>query len=720
MTTPEPMDKDTLLGILRDEEHSASAYYESELAAIQTDAMERYFAEPYGDETTGRSQVISHDTEDVVNSIMPHLMRLLLTDDLLTVEDGVRGDIKIEKQAEEYLKHIMFKDNDGEGILHDFIFDGVLQRCGVVKISYEDPEPEVPQIYEGLSPEQVQQMQQDGEHKILEEEQGENDVFSIKVQKTPRMGKIVIEAIAPEEFGIATRSKSIEEARYHRIKQETYVADLKRQFPESADELDARDGTTAHDSIDDIDADPRNYVRHEEENYDYGEDGVKVEQRERVDLLTEWIRIDFDGDGIVELRQVKRVGNTILENLAVNRSELVMWSPIRVAHRAIGRSVADQVADLQKVRSQLMRHLLDGLSQSLLPRTFVNAQMLGPDESVLDQMLDRDIGDHILVQGDAREAVYESVTPDVSQSVYAALEYTDQRTEQASGIMRHAQGHRAEAITDTAAGIKTLQTAANARIELIGRWAIKGVEGLFQRVLLLVVEHQDQPRMIRVNGEPSQIDPRAWSEDMTVTVHVGIAAESREEKLSKLLTISQKQEQIILQAGMGNPLCGLKEYQNTLHDLTKTAGFRDPGRYFKEIPEGFQPPQQQQQDPKAMEAQAKIQLEQQKAQADVQLETQKIDFEQAAQAKKLQTDEAIEARKLENERVLQEARLQSEREIAEMRIASEAAIAQQRMEFEQMMAERSARLDEKVARSNVAIKARSANGQNRPGGRLDK
>jgi len=739
--TAQPMDDRDLLSILKQEEVDASSYYSSELAHKQADAMDRYNAELYGDEVEGRSKFVSQDLENTVQTIMPHIMRLFMQDDeLLTVDDDVNDITEIEQHVKSYLLHIFFKDNPGETICHDFVWDGLVQRIGIVRVAVEDPKPQPPKEYHGLTPDQAMRFVEDPEFEIIEQTNNEGS-FDLKVKRTPKAKQFVIEAVAPEEFAITTRSKSIDEAGYHRLKQEVYIADLAREFPDSAGELDPTGAHATDDQQDDLDSDPRKQARFDSENYDTNGGQSHEQQRRTVDLLTEWIRIDFDGDGVVELRQVKRVGNTILENIIVEHSELVEWSPSRIPHKAIGRSVADQICELQKAATVVTRTYFDGLGQSLMPRTVVNQQQLA-DPSVLDQIIDRDIGDTIPINGDARSAIAEMPTPDVSQSALAALEHLDQQLEQASGVMRAAQGQNADAVTETADGIRRLQAAANGRIELIGRWAAKGVERIFQRLLKLVVQYQDQPRIIKINGQPMPIDPSTWSEEMTVSVHVGVAGETREEKAQKLSITIAKQEQIMIELSKlgiqpdANPVANLHQYTNALHDLQKCYGMKDADRYFTALPPQFSlglPPPGQQQDPKALEAQARVLLEQQKAQAQAQLQAQKQQFDQQASSRELEFKEALAAREAETQEQLQSMKLESERQIAQLRITSEQEIARERMAMENQLAydrmameQTLARIKhddaQEIARSNVAMKSNGSNGisKNRPGGDLSK
>lgn len=724
-----PMDERELLAILREEETDASSYYTSELALAQAEASDRYFARPYGDEVEGRSQVVTHDIEDTINWMMPHLMRLFIqNDELVSVEDERDDDKQKADQIGEYLSHVFFKDNDGKQILYDFCFDGALQRIGVTRVAWEDPRPSPPKRIKGIFAEQLAKYVNDSEYEILGQDSEIQDiegqqveVFELEVRHTPKMGRVVVEQMPPEEYAVSRRAKSPKDADYQRRKTEEFVSDLIRQFPDSAHDLDPENFglRSSDDQTDDLDTDPRRTSRFEEENYDIHSDQSKHYRRRKVDLLTEYIRVDYDGDGITELRQVKRVGNTILENIEVDKTEFIVWSPIRVAHRLVGRSFADTLCDIQKIRTVVTRKLLDSLAQSLAPRRVVNKTKLG--EAGVDQLLDHDIGDVIEAEGDPREAVHELVTPDVSGSAYQALEYFDQRSEEASGVTRHAQGLKAEAITDTKGGIENLQAAANSRIELVGIWLGAGVEEIYQRIFDLIAAHQDQPRIVKLQGKPCQIDPRTWSDECTVSLHVGQAAETREAKIGKLMLIAKEQKEILLTLGMSNPLVTLRQYRETLALIARESGFRDPARFFQEIPEDWQPPEQgEQQDPKMVEVQGKLQLQQAEAQAKQQLSQAQAQHDAQLADTKRQTEEAIAAQKLENDRAIAEIRVESEERIAQMRIESESQIAYARMAAEQELARWKTEQELDLAKKNAAAKAEETNlnGGNRPGGKL--
>lgn len=719
------MDDRDLIAILSAEEIDASSYYTSELAKEQAEALDRYFAKPYGDEVEGRSKVCTHDVEDTINWVMPDLMRVFLqSDDLVTVHDDTNASdqagIDLEDVAE-CLRHVFFRDNNGEAILHDFAFDGLAQRIGVVSTNWEDPQPEAPETIDGLSAAQLMKYEQDPEYTVLEvapnqPEQLETPdgqtqplpTFMVEVQRKPLVGRVRVENVPPEEFKISRRARSIELAPYHAREQSNiYITDLARLFPDKAHELDPESSTSNAREIE-LSSDPRALARFQNESISTNRETSNHENRKMCVLRTEYLRIDYDGDGHVELRQIKRVGNVILENISVNKSEFTTWSPIRVAHKLVGRSLADTVIDAQKISTVVTRKVLDSLSQSLTSRTAYDSTRMDPEG--IDSLLDADVGGVVPTRGSPGDVLKEIVTPDLSASGFQILEYMDAKKEQASGVIRHNQGLNPDSLTKTATGIDLLQQAGGDRIELYARWLALGVEQIMRRVLDLLCAHQDRARWIKVAGKAIEFDPRKWSDQMSVHIHVAMGAANRQTMLSNLAMIKQSQEQIILNAGPDNPLCGWEEYGHTCERMVEVMGFKNTERFFKKIDPNNPPkPQAPPPDPKLIEVQQKGQIAQMQLQLD-----------QAANEQKIQ---------------LEQMKLANDKEIAVLRAASEQKIARQQMLLNAQLERYKIALQVKTQRESEArshqfkteqaerdheVNIASAKAEkNRPGGRLD-
>lgn len=740
MAKPEKLTEEDLVRILRQEDADAASYHDSELAKAQEDGLNRYFAKPYGVEKEGRSKVVSHDIQDDVNSIMPDLMRCFASpDDLVSVEASNPADdqpyqigadpqgqpilskkTKVDIQAA-YGAHVFFRDNRGKENIYDFAFDGLVQRVGIMQVSWEDPEPKPPQMIEGVGPEQLAKYMADPEYEILEqsEEQGPNGpVFTLNVKRTPAMGRVHITAVPPEEFALTKTARNICEAKYHRRKRPRYLAELMREFPDKADDLAELKSSVSGDSS--LWDDGRKQARFPDDDVDPEPNASDVGRREVI-LHEEYIRIDFDGDGIVELRQIKRVGKVLLENIEVEASDYTLWTPNRVSHRAIGLSIADLLEDIQRIRTEITRSYLDSLTGTLSPRTYINIQAL--DQDGIDAVVDNDLTAVIGVKGDPNAAVKESPSPDISAPALSALEYFDQRKQEASGNTKHKQGMDPASLNKTATGIELLQAAARTRIELIATWLGSALEDVFKRVFQQLAAHQDKPRQVKLFGEWCEVDPRTWADEPAVSVNVGEAGVSKHQRLGNLSLIAAKQEQVIATAGAGNPLVSVQHLRNTYAAMAQCMGFKDPSLFFGEVPEDYKP--EPQPDPKVVEAQMKNQLETAKAQNDAKNAQQKMAFDQQMQAQKIASERELAAFKAQSEQQIAQLRIAMEERIAMIRMEMEMRLEERRLDVESAQAERDSQRQAEVGVIAAKEKAKAVNGKTaikkpRAGGDLSK
>ncbi len=655
----EGMDEKELLKILRSEEHDAASFYTSELASSQAQAMERYYAKTYGDELDDRSQVVTHDVADTIDWILPDLERVFASsDDLIALEPAGEADEEHVEAAADYLQHIYFKDNDGDRITHDMAFDGLLQRIGVVSVDWETPKPKPPEELEGVTVEQLSRYVSDPEYEILEQAErteqtdaGELTVFDLKVKHTPRQGRCVVEGVPPEEFLISRRSKVMAQD-YCARRREVYLEDLWREYPERKHELTT---LNINASNTDLESDVRRDSRFIDEPGDTFRSGASHEGRRKVVLLEEYLRVDFDGDGVVELRRIERVGNVIVENEPARYCKFVGFSPIPVAHKYIGRSIADRVIDIQRIRTVVTRNALDNLEMSIRPRGAFNKQAL--DEEGIDAMLDHEIASVIPVSGDVNAAISWEVVPDMTPAAFNMLEYWDQQAEQRTGVSRHSQGLNPEALNKTASGIALLQNATAARKEFIARQLRKSLEKVFQTILQCVCTYQDHSRLLKIKARWVPFDPRRWSDEMAVKVHLGQGTASREVQLQNVMGLAQEQKAIIAEAGLGNPLAGLKELRNSYARAVEVMGFRDPSQFFKKLPEGYDdPPPEAPRDPKVIDAEARAEVTRDKMQMSLEAER----AEQARKDRELMADISRKDRQLEAEIALKLEQMHAE------------------------------------------------------------
>jgi hypothetical protein len=127
--------------------------------------------------------------------------------------------------------------------------------------------------------------------------------------------------------------------------------------------------------------------------------------------------------------------------------------------------------------------------------------------------------------------------------------------------------------------------------------------------------------------------------------------------MAMLTMILAKQEQMLGQFGLSNPLVSLSQYRSTLGRMIEAAGFKDSAEFFKPIDpmldQQLAQPQPPQPDPmmeaQMAKAQADIQVMQAKAQADIQLAREKAAADLQLQQQKFMAEMEMKRQEFEAE-----------------------------------------------------------------------
>lgn len=136
----------------------------------------------------------------------------------------------------------------------------------------------------------------------------------------------------------------------------------------------------------------------------------------------------------------------------------------------------------------------------------------------------------------------------------------------------------------TKEGVAATVTGSRERQELFARmFAETSLVTLFRKILRLVIQHQNRPRVVRLRNAYVEVDPRDWDSTLDMKVDVGLGTGVFEDKMALLLQIAAKQEQIFQLLGPGNPLVSLVQYRNTLAKVVEMTGFRDASEFFLPI-----------------------------------------------------------------------------------------------------------------------------------------
>jgi hypothetical protein len=440
--------------------------YSDTISLQREEAMKYYYAEKFGNEVEGRSQYVDSSVMDTIEWIKPSLMRVFASgDEMVSFSPVGPEDVESAKQATDYVNYIFTKDNNGWEILYTWFTDALLQKNGIVKCWWDEYEDHNREEYNNLDEQEFNALLMSPGVEIIEHtpEEGYHDVV---ITRKAYVGKVKIENVVPDEFLISRESKTIEDARFvcHRVKKT--LSELREMYPdEEFDPMELAGGKYDFDASLWGNANAR-YSFDNSANDAFG-GGVDLGNEEALReywLHESYLRTDFDGDGIAELRKVCSVGDYIIENDPIDRIPFVSITPVKIPHKFFGLSIADLIMDIQLIKSTLMRNLMDNMYNQNFGRYAVLE-----GQANLDDLLTQRPGGVVRVK--SPNAVMPLATPQLEQSSFAMLEYLDKLRESRSGVNKYSQGLNENALTShtTATAVAATMTAAQSRVELIAR-----------------------------------------------------------------------------------------------------------------------------------------------------------------------------------------------------------------------------------------------------------
>ncbi len=580
--TATPMTADDLSAWIASTVQDAVDYIDDEVSPERASSFRYYMGAPFSasghapSEEDGRSQVVSRDVHDAVHGILPALMRVFFSHER-PCEFIPRGpeDVAGAVQATELVTWLM-EQSSAYTVFADAFKDLLIKGEGVVKCWHE-VQYDIQTRELQLNELQVGLFLQEGWEVVnsepIEEAPG---FYNVQLSKRTPRGEIRLECLPPEEFLINRTATSVDDAKIVAHRQLLRVGDLVElgydyeqviQFKGYEDDFRSNEEWTLRHpnwrEEDDTDSDPANRL---------------------VEYTEAFVRVDADGDGIPELRRICTIGNAheILVNEPVDAHPFLLIRKDPLPHTWRGMSLYDELADIQRIKSAILRNMLDSLSLSTRPRISYLENAVDWEDLANDEV-------GALIPMRQAGAIQMLEMPFVGAAAFPLLQYLDNVKETRTGISRASQGLDAEHLqSTTAVAVSASQKAAQARLELIARnIAETGFKPLYRRLLRLVLQHMDQPTVMRLRNEFVPVDPKTFSDyDVLITLPLGRGSE--EERRGALQALLAKQEQLISQYGPMNPIVGPEQYYQTLQRSFADQGLgAEAGSYLR-------PPQQMQ------------------------------------------------------------------------------------------------------------------------------
>ena len=614
----EVMDLDELQGIISMELTDAVSYIDTDLSPIRAKGTEYYRGDLFGTEEDGRSQVVAMEVRDTVSAMMPSLMRIFFSSEN-TVEFVPTGpeDVANAQQATDYCNFIFNSDNNGFLTTYATFKDSLVRKCGIMKCWWEEDETVRIEEYSGLDDQTLQILMQEQTDVMVMNtypDQMMGQLHDVQIKRKIKGGRVRIMSVPPEELLLDRRARSFDDSAIIAHRQMATVAQL---IEMGYEEDEVRENITSND----LDTNEEYLARQPMSSFGVSVDSANP-MMERVLYVEAYLRVDYDKDGIPELRKVCCIGSgyKIVRNLPTSYIPFIDFPCDPEPHTSPleAMSIFDITHDLQEIKSEILRNTLDSLAQSIHPRTAIVEGQVN-----IDDVLNNETG--AIIRMRAPGMVQPFSTPFVGQAAFPMLDYIDQIREDRTGMSKAAMGLNADALqSSTKAAVAATISASQGRIELISRLMAEGMKKLFKSILFLVTTHQDKARMVRLRNEFVQIDPRAWDAAMDCSINIGMGNGDTNERVAALMQISAKQQEVLTQLGVVNPLVTPSQYSSTLRKIVELNGFKDPSQFFNQIPADYQPPQPPQPKPTPEEVLAQVQA--QSIQADIQKKAAELEL----------------------------------------------------------------------------------------------
>jgi hypothetical protein len=606
------------------QENIAYGVNDSALSNDRAEAIDYYLGQPFGNEEEGRSQVVSYDVQDTIESALPQLLKVFVAGDKV-VQFDPKGpeDQEAAEQETDYINHVVMEQNEGFKIFYVWFKDALLSKNGYVKVYAEEEEEEEEYEYKGLTDAQLQMLASDEGTEVLEHE-GYPDpsinmdalyqqammngvdpatimqpmLHDVKLKVTEKETEIHIENVAPENImvSVEVNGPNLQDAKFVQHREVMQLADIAETFDKPLDYIksimsDLRDTFEEESNARDI----------YDEEYDRA-----IESQEAL-VKDTYIKLDGERYRVVVL------GNTVLYKEKCEYVPFACITPMIMPHRHIGRSYADLTMDIQLIKSTLIRGQLDNMYLANNGRYAIS------DRVNLDDMLTSRPGGIVRVDGDPGTGIMPLSHPPLPASSFGMVEYMDSMKEKRTGITAYNQGLDSNSLNKTATGVAQIMNASQQRIELVARtFAETGVKELFKLVHYLVRTTLTKPDIIRLRNKWVEVDPREWKARKDLSISVGLGAGNKDQQLMHLTSILQMQKEAI-QVGLTSP----EKIYNALAKLTQNAGFKNPEEFW--VNPANTPEQEGEQKPSEAEimVQGQLQIEQQKAQAQMMQEQER-------------------------------------------------------------------------------------------------
>lgn len=614
----------------------------SELSDEREKATFEYAMQPTGHlYPQGVSKIVSSDTVEAIEGYSAVLSELLLDNKKLAkfipVSQTVKG-VHDARKASDITNYCIFKKNKGWEIINTWMKAALLWKNAAVAWEYvEDYELSFDE-YDEITAEALDILLSDPEVEVVGDlYSNESGVYeNVRVKRTHNKSGVKIRNIEPESFLINQGASSIEDASFVGIRTDMTRSEIRKQYPEYADDIDweaTDDRYTFMQAINTEKSARRTSVGLSNLTYNQNQ---TTEANQMASVVECWLRVDRDGDGIAELKRFITVGDNIIFEEDVEYVSVCELKPFDIPHEWAGLSMADMTRPSTLASTAILRGFVENTYLTNYSPKLADPNVV--DFSALQNMKPKQI---IPTNGNPTQAVSALIPETMSTGTVPLLEHLQIIKEQATGMSKAAQG-----LNDTLyvsgnseAKIAQVQSASQKRIQHIARrFAETGFKRLCLGVYHTMRKCMTQEVSCNVAGKFSDINPQELPYHLECEVFVDIGENSNMNRIQKLKQLGSEVVPALQAQGAGM-LIKAETPAILANQIVEAMGL-DSNDFFEDYTsEEFKEKAAQAMQKKAQEAEQAKQLELAKAQSDVNLQQANVSYTQA-QAKNTMDDNA--------------------------------------------------------------------------------
>lgn len=700
--------------------------YREDQSVNRTRAMEYYDGEMRDTPSDeGRSKVVSRDVRGELKKVLPSIVRVILGGDKVVEYQPVKeGDDQSAQQATDYVNYLAFPESEGPDAVHDAIYDALLLRNGILKWWQDERIDIKVSMHSGLDDNSFAQLVSDDDVEVLEHtakpqqvmaETGpqEIQVHDVRIRRKIKKRRAKMASVPMDNFLIHPDAISILDAPIvgegYRIRRSDLVAmgydrDKINDLPiaGTARDKDEEETTRRRDVLD--------------------KDQITAKSMEEVEYYELLVKIDYDDDGIAELRRIVFAGGLTERHLLENTE----WDDVNYAdvvcerrpHQWEGNSTSDDSMEIQRIKTVLLRQTLDNLYWQNNQQDIVQDGAIINPEAVTNPSFGQPIR---VNQGvDVRAVLTTRVVPFVAEKSFNMLAYLDKELHERTGISDASSGLAPDALQNmTAKASAMIEQVGIGQTEMMVRTIANCLKPAFRGLLKLIIQHQDQPRTVRLRGKWVQFDPRTWNVDMDATVNTGLGAGTRERDMMMMQVVREAQKEIIAGLGMDNPIVKPDQFYNGLTKMVEASGLKSVDQYFTSPSpdelKAFADKQSQKPSEQQEKTQGAIAVENAKGQVQLALKDKDMVKEANKEREQRDADIVIKQAELEKEtqRSMHEATIKAASEAEKMQVEREKIASNERIALAKIVSD--AELERmRIANENArAERQHQADAQNR-------